>query len=91
MSEELREEGHHPAQECKCVPAPMAQGILLYGIVSFDYMTKQFYLHAVDRTEERAESHKLAIVNDYRLRGHRARVHIEKFESDHLFAEMMKI
>lgn len=79
------------AKECTCKAASDVQGILLYGVVSFDYVTKEFYLHAVDRTQKRAEDHKLMIRNDYRLKEHRAVVRIETFESDHAFAQMMRI
>ena len=81
----------HPAKECVCKPASGAQGVLLYGVVSYDWVDKQYFLHAVDRTRERAEQHKIAIMNDYRLKERRGTVRIETFESDHAFAEMMKI
>jgi hypothetical protein len=81
----------HPAKECNCIPAIGAQGILLYGVVSFDWVSKQYFLHAVDRTRERAELHKMAILSDYRLKEKRGTVRIETFESDHAFAESMKI
>jgi len=81
----------HPAKECTCKVADGAQGILLYGVVSFDWVKKQFFLHAIDRTRERAELHKLAVESDYRLKETRGTVRIETFESDHAFAETMKI
>ena len=81
----------HPAKECTCEVTNGAQGILLYGVVSFDWVKKQFFLHAVDRTRDRAEAHKTAVMAEYRLRETRGTVRIEIFESDHAFAEMMKI
>lgn len=77
------------AKECTCDNGEY--GVLLYGVVSFDYVTKQFFLHAVDRTRNRAEDHKLMIQNEYRMKERRAIVRIETFESDHAFAQMMKI
>jgi len=77
------------AKECTCDNGEY--GILLYGIVSFDYVNKQFFLHAVDRSSHRAELHKKMIQSEYKLKEHRAIVRIETFESDHAFAWMMKI
>jgi hypothetical protein len=72
-------------------PAKGADGILLYGVISHDWVKKQFFLHSVDRTRNRAENHKLAIMSEYRFKEIRATVRIETFESDHMFAGMMKI
>jgi hypothetical protein len=80
-----------PAKECTCELADGAQGILLYGVVSFDWVKKQFFLHAIDRTRDRAEAHKAAVMSEHRLKETRGTVRIETFESDHAFAEMMKI
>jgi len=76
-------------RECACETGE--RGILLYGVVSFDYVSKQFFLHAVDRTRERAEAHKKMFQEEYRMKERRAVVRIETFESDHAFAGMMKI
>lgn len=78
-------------KECTCKVEGSNQGILLYGVVSFDYVEKQYYLHAVDRTRERAEQHKTMIQSEYRFKERRAIVRIEEFESDHAFAQSMKI
>lgn len=75
----------------ECICDTGEYGILLYGVVSFDYVDKQFFLHAVDRTRKRAELHKMIIEREYRMKERRATVRIETFESDHAFAEMMKI
>ena len=71
------------AKECRC----KGDHILLYGIVSYKYSTKEFFLHAVDRTVERAELHKKMIQEEYRIKEERAVVRIETFESDHAFAQ----
>jgi hypothetical protein len=76
-------------QPCKCETGE--RGILLYGVVSYDYASKQFFLHAVDRTLGRAEDHKKMFQEEYRMKERRAVVRIETFESDHAFAQMMKI
>lgn len=60
--------------------------MLLYGVVSYDWVSKQFFLHAVDRTQERAEEHKAAVIDEYRIKERRVTVRIETFESDHAFA-----
>ena len=73
--------------ECKC----KGDHIALYGVVSFDYTDKQFFLHSVDRTWERAEEHKKMVQEEYRMKERRCIVRIEKFESDHAFAALMKI
>lgn len=77
------------AKECICESGE--RGILLYGVVSFDYVDKQYFLHAIDRTEQRAQDHKLMIQNEYRMKDRRGIVRIEKIESDHAFAQSMKI
>lgn len=74
------------AKECKCDNGE--HGILLWGVVSFNYATKEFFLHAVDRTQGRAEEHKLMVQNEYRLKEIRSVVRIESFESDHAFAQL---
>lgn len=71
---------------CKCDNGDY--GILLWGVVSYQHHTKEFFLHAVDRTEERALGHQKMIQNGYRLKEIRAVVRIEKFESDHAFAQL---
>lgn len=73
-------------QECKCNNGDY--GIWLWGVVSFDYTTREFFLHAVDRTEERANDHKKIVQDEYRLKETRAVVRIERFESDHAFAKL---
>lgn len=76
-----------PTQECKC----KGEHIFLYGVVSFDWVDKQYFLHSIDRTQQRAEEHKLMVQNEYRMKERRAVVRIEKIESDHAFAAAMKI
>jgi hypothetical protein len=76
-------------RECACDNGQ--RGILLYGVVSFDYTDKQFYLHAIDRTRVRAEQHRLMFVEEYRLKERRAIVRVETIESDHAFAQSMRI
>lgn len=66
------------------------RGIFLYGIVSYSYHDKQFYLHAIDRTRERAEAHQKMFQEEYRMKEQRAIVRIELIESDHAFAQAMK-
>ena len=75
----------------ECVCQTGENGILLYMVVSFDYVDKMYYLHSVDRTNETAGRHKLMVQNDYRLKEHRAVVRIETIESDHAFGQSMKI
>jgi len=74
-------------KECCCVD----DHILLYGIVSFDYVDKQFFLHSVDRTREQAVLHQDMIREEYRMNERRAIVRIETFKSDHAFAKTMQI
>lgn len=74
------------AKECVCDNGDF--GILLWAVVSFDYVTKEFFLHAVDRTKERAEDHKLMMQSEFRLKEIRRVVRIEHFESDHAFAQI---
>lgn len=74
------------AKECACDNGE--HGILLWGVVSFDYTTKEFFLHAVDRTDSRANEHKKMIQEEYRMKDKRAIVRIEQFESDHAFAQL---
>jgi hypothetical protein len=74
------------AKECDCDNGEY--GILLWGVVSFDYTTKEFFLHAVDRTERRANEHRKMIQEEYRLKEKRSVVRVEKFESDHVFAQL---
>lgn len=73
-------------KECECDNGEY--GILLWGVVSFDYASKEFFLHAVDRTKERAEQHKSMIQSEYRFKEKRGIVRIESFESDHAFAQL---
>jgi hypothetical protein len=75
--------------ECRC--KTKEHGILLYMVVSFDYVDKTYWLHSVDRTKEVAEAHKLMIQNDYLLKCHRATVRIEIIESDHAFGQSMRM
>lgn len=77
------------AKECTCDNGEY--GILLYGVVSFDYVDKQFFLHSIDRTRRRAEEHRLMIQQEYKMKERRAVVRIESVESDHAFAQSMKI
>ena len=77
------------SKECVCDNGEA--GILLYGVVSFDYTDRQYYLHSIDRTRKRAEDHRLMFVEEYRIKGRRAIVRIEMVESDHAFAQSMKI
>jgi hypothetical protein len=74
------------AKRCQCDNGEY--GILLWGVVSFDYTTKEFFLHAVDRTPERAEQHRAMIQDEYRLKEKRGVVRVERFESDHAFAQL---
>jgi len=76
-------------KECECGTGE--NGILLYGVVSFDYVDKQYYLHSIDRTRKRAEGHKKMFEEEYRMKDRRAIVRIEVIESDHAFAQSMKI
>ncbi len=83
----MTDKGNRGASECRCE----GEHILLYGIVSFDYTDKQFFLHSVDRTMKRAIDHQKMVQEEYRMKERRAAVRIETFESDHAFANMMRI
>jgi len=80
---------HGKLKHCICETGE--RGILLYGVVSFDYTDKQFYLHTIDRTLARAEDHKKMFQEEYRMKERRAIVRIETIESDHAFAQAMRI
>ena len=79
------------AKECTCPVSNGVQGILLYCVVSYDWVDKQFFLHAIDRTRARADLHHKMVMEEYRMKERRGTVRVETCESDHAFAQMMKI
>lgn len=75
------------ARECRC----KAEHVVLYGIVSYNYVNQQFNLHTVDRTRKRAEEHLIMVKEEFRIKDIRAQVRMEELESDHAFASSMRI
>jgi hypothetical protein len=47
------------------------------------------YLRAVDLTEDLAKRHRIAVVNEARLKGRQTMVMIEKSQINHLYGESM--
>lgn len=63
----------------------------MFGVMSLSLITRKCQLHAVDSTKGMAEVHRTSVAENYRLRDERARVWIEEFETNHLFASSFEM
>lgn len=61
----------------------------LWILTSFDYTSKQFFLHAICTSEAEASLRKKAVEDEYRIKERRGAVRIESCVADHLLGVSM--